>query len=171
MAYITASDFLKCYDSRRVGQLLNDNDEQMFSSQILNSTVLAELLRQATKMIDSACAVGARYDPTELASLALDTDAGGFIRRVCADIAFGLLVKRRGYSLSETQDLAAGYTEAMGFLDQLRLGERIFDLPGVPEAGLPDVARLGINSTGTSVARNSRFFGITPTTRPYGGCY
>jgi phage gp36-like protein len=168
MAYCTPAAFLQCYDSRRVGQLLTDNDEPLFSSQILSSSVLAELLRQATKIIDAACAVGDRYDPTELATLASDVEHGGLIRRLCADIAFGLLQQRRGYSLKEIQDLSSGYQLAMDMLEQLRMGERIFNLDGVPEAGLPDVVRLGVNSAGPSVANCSRFFGNTPTTNRFG---
>lgn len=163
-AYLTGDQFLQCYDARRVGQWLSDNDTPLTPAESASSAILAELVRQAGKMIDSAATNAARYSRQDLGSLAADVENGGLIRRLCADLAYGLLAKRRGYSAAEVAELAPGYVEAMSMLDQLRLGERIFDLPGVPEAGLPGVVRLGGSQSG-SIGQSKRFFGCLPVNR------
>lgn len=159
-SYLTGNQFLLAYDARRVGELLSDTGTPIVSGSIPSDPVLIEMINQAESMVNLATRVGDRYQTSDLVSLAADAIAGGTLRRLVADLAWGLLNKRRGISASDLGTMAPGYGEALQTLELLRLGERIFDLPEAAEAGLPSVQKLGSDSPGQLVAK-TRFFGCT----------
>jgi phage gp36-like protein len=148
VSYATPSQMLTRYDARRLGDLVVDGDKttpRATPTQLLSDPVLAEMLADASGLIDAALLVGGRYSPADLATLAaveaaLPTPSSTFklLVRLTCDLAYGLLVRRRGLGM----DLAPGYAEAAALLDRLSNGELIFDVAAVVEAGRTRVVQL-----------------------------
>lgn len=155
MSYATISDLKTRYDNRRLGDLIKDDDTRATGSTLDNSTVLQAVLDDATGMIDSACLAGKRYTTDDLSGLT-GTDAALLIR-ICCDLAYGLLVRRRGFTEQEVAKLAPGYNEAMQILRQLRLGELVFNVAAVLEAGT--MTRAIFSKNVTLLSKASRLFG------------
>lgn len=148
MPYVTPDQFLLKYSADRVAQILSTADAEVLASQASGSAVLADALADASGMIDGACRVGQRYPAADLAALAdgavplsdgTTPPANGtaLLRRLCSDLAFGLLCGFRGWSGAEAEAFAPRYKDALFLLEQLRLGERIFDIDSSADAGLP----------------------------------
>lgn len=147
MAFLTAAQFVQRYDVRRVGDWLKDDNTRATAADIANpvttaGAIVALALEEASELIVAAGAVGKRYTRADLAGLVANTTAtpsGYLLQRLTADLAFGLLVKRRALPHEETEALGPAYGEALAYLEALRRGDRIFfDVADVPEAGLPD---------------------------------
>lgn len=155
MAYVTAAQFLRLVDRRRVRDLLSDSGTPVADADLADNENLADILGVASEMIASAALVGERYTPEQLAALAASATGGYLLRSLTAHLAYGLLVSRRGQGAADVSRQAPMYVEALRQLDQLRTGAALF--PGVPnddhpDAGLPATANL--NAT-TQTARVS----------------
>lgn len=165
MAYATASDLLTRYDSRRVGDLVSDSGAR--DANPAASPVLAACLDDASGMIDLACMVGGRYTPTTLA--AMTGNSSKALVRLACDLAYGLLVARRGYSSTDQKTMAPQYDQAQNTLELLRKGERVFDIynGGDPEEGSGTTATiklikartLGYSNGSDMVGNAYRLFG------------
>jgi hypothetical protein len=144
MAYSTPDQFLLYYDVRRVSQLLSDSGTPVGLVDVPTNAVLLELLSAASEMVAAAALVGKRYTTANLETLADSASAGFLLRKLVIDIAFALLVIRRGQGAADVDRLCPAYSEAQRLLEQLRLGYTLF--PGLDdphaEAGLPAVANL-----------------------------
>jgi hypothetical protein len=84
------------------------------------------------------------------------------VRLVC-DLAFGLLVARRGYSAQDQTAMAPQTKAANEMLEMVRRGERLFDSADVAEAGV-NVQSLytrteGFSSQTDLVGRSQRLWG------------
>jgi phage gp36-like protein len=128
MAYATPQDLLIRYDERRVADLVSDTGTR--SAAPLTSPVVAAVLEDAAGIIDSACRVGGRYSIADLAAMA---GSGHYLLvRLSCDIAYGLLVARRGYSTTDMKVMAPQLEFANKMLDDLRKGDRVLDIFGFP---------------------------------------
>lgn len=143
MAYATPANMKSRYDSRRLGDLVKDDGTRASESALDTDPVLAELLEDASAIIDSHVLRGDRYLQADLDALA-GKDLKLLVRLTC-DLAYGLLVQRRGYTASETASLAPAFASAMTYLDRLAGGELIFDVERVRQAGLPQRAVIDKN--------------------------
>lgn len=159
MAYATAQDLLLRYDARRVSDLVSDTGSRsVYPDQ---SPVVAAVLDDASGMVESACRASQRYTANDLQALTGNTSA--LLKRLVCDLAFGLLVARRGYS-SQDQRVMAPQTEAAnGMLEMLRRGERIFSDQDNADAGV-NVVTLRTTppgyTSGTDLAgRSQRLWG------------
>lgn len=151
-SFVSNSEFLIRYDGRWVGKNVLDTGSAANVAELADATspgglVLKALLEEASEYVMGAAAVGARYSETDLRpnSLVVPPYPGGgaLLTRIVCDIAMGLSLKRRGRAISDYKALSASYDEAMEYLELLRRGERIFfDIPDVPEAGLPTTANM-----------------------------
>lgn len=160
MAYATPADFLFAYDARRVAELLSDTDNPVTPDDIANNETLLRLLEDASAEVRLACRVGERYTADHLAALAVDPTHKYSLIRLVNDICYAFLVSRRGYSSKELQDLAPNWERAQQMLEWLRLGERVFDASGAPEAGAAVDVITPLQSTRcTIVSKASRLFG------------
>jgi len=173
--FVTNRQFLQRYDGRWVGQnILDDNSAASIASlQIVSTeagTRLQSILSEASEMVMSAAAVGARYTERDLRDRPNDSPpyvgGGDFLVRIVCNIAMGLVLMRRGRALSDENALSGPYNDAMAQLELLRRGERIFfNVPGVPEAGLPSTAsmapRPGIDPP-LITQEAARYFGTGP---------
>lgn len=159
MAYATAQDLLTRYDARRVADLVSDTGSRSVYPD--SSPVVAAVLDDASGMVDAACRVAKRYTVADLNSLTGSTKAL-LVRLVC-DIAFGLLVARRGYSAQDQTAMAPQTKAANEMLEMIRRGERLFDCIDVAEAGV-NVLSLktrteGYTSQTDLVGRSQRLWG------------
>ena len=159
MAYATAQDLLTRYDSRRVSDLVSDTGTRSVYPD--SSPVVAAVLEDASGMVDAACRVAKRYTVTELANLTGSTRSL-LVRLVC-DLAFGLLVARRGYSAQDQTAMAPQTKAANEMLEMERRGERLFDSADVAEAGVNVLSLYtrtdGFSSQTDLVGRSQRLWG------------
>lgn len=161
MPYATSSQFLERYDRRRVGELCRDNNTSATTGEIVSpDAVVLAMLNDASGMIDSAVRAGRRYSTSDLA--ALPTNSNYLLVRLCCDLAYGLLVARRGYNATDQFAMSPLYTAALQTLEQLRNGERVFVTDGAMDAGLPTTAVIG-RDINHITAEASRHFGVLDT--------
>lgn len=142
--FITNAQFLSRYDYRWVGMNLLDDDSDATEADLLSTSTVAggriQLFAfEASEMLMGACAVGARYSEDDVRTY------GGYLKlRICADLMIAPVLKRRDRALTDESALSKAYDEALQYLEQLRRGERIFfQVPDVPEAGLPTTSDMG----------------------------
>jgi hypothetical protein len=159
---------LASYDRRTIRQELSDSGSPVTDGDLADNTVLQQLLDEAADIIKSSAMVGKRYTPENLTALAASATEGFFLRRLNSDIAYGLLMSRRGRAASDIARLAPLYVIAHDYLKQLRSGELIFggvDATTYPEAGLPslvDMTAANPDAPQSLLSRNVRYFGINP---------
>ena len=135
MAYASTIDLTRRYDERRVGQLILDNGEKATPAQITSSAVVSEILEDASSLVDAYALRGGKYTTTDLAGLTGSPQK--FLKRLVCDLAYGLLVERRGFTETEARANAPGYARALGLLDKLAAGELIFTTDAAIAAGKP----------------------------------
>jgi hypothetical protein len=125
-SFLTADEFIKRYDVRRTCELLSDTGTPVSAGSLSSNTNLEALLGEATEMVLSAAAVAEEYSETELQTLADSTTSGFLLRRLVADLTFGLLVSRRATSAADMDRLAPQWKFAQYHLQQIADGVRIF---------------------------------------------
>lgn len=143
MAYCTAAQFIASYDSRRVRELLSDSGTPIGQPDLAANAILLQLLEEASEMVIAAISVRQKYTRDELNAMAASATEGFLLRRLVADLAYGLLQQRRGVAAGDISRLAPGYVLAQQMLGQLREGLLI--LPKAadetrPRTGLPSVS-------------------------------
>ena len=157
MAYLTRTEFLDRYDHRRVGSLVKDDDTRKSKADMITGDdVLDAALADGESYINAALFAANRYEASDLDGLTGDDAA--ILKRLNADLAYGFLLKRRGYSSTALESEAPGYGEAMGYLEALRTGERILNLTDNKNAGLPKNQKLSTKIT-LVTGRSNRYFG------------
>lgn len=136
--YATVTDLMSRKDPVLLGQLASDDPDTIVSADDLPTTqCVLDVLADASGEVDAACLIAQRYTPYQLANL--DGNSLNMLKRLVCTLAFTFLRRRRGF---EGEDLEE-FKQALEMLEQLRKGERIFgDVPGVAEAGNPEVAPL-----------------------------
>lgn len=134
--YCTPQRFIDAYDLRTVGDLLSDTNTRLISSQILASTVLNELLMEASGWVESACMVAGRYAPADLA--ALTGNSAQMLAGMVAGIAMFFLWDRRPERLAKMA-LPAKADMALKQIGALEQGTAIFGILEVTQAGVPNV--------------------------------
>lgn len=184
--YLLPSELTVYYDKRRIVGLVSDtgtpiDDGDLDSSSSAGYTAIYKLIRAQSSRIDSRCQQGKRYSRTDLENLAykartatsLDPEPDTYeakwkrfaiLQQLTADLFFGDLLARRGYSADQFKTMAPRYLEALELLEQLYQGQAIFDLDGPKTAGQPHVATLGENVLKSSDF--NRMFGIWPGSNP-----
>lgn len=157
MPYATPAQMTLRYDVRRLGQLCTDGTQPLVPAQLTANTILLEALEDAAGLINSALLRGGRYDAADLAALT-GSDAKLLVRVTC-DLAYGLLVQRRGYTSTELESLAPAYTGALALLDRLANGELVFNIPSAIAAGKP--VRVVIDKNLQLISSSRRLYGDT----------
>ena len=156
--YITPLELVTYYDKRRVLDLASDTGATAVIADLSSSGsaaygFVAAAIRTAAGMLDSHCQMGKRYTRSVLeaiitAALAAPADEAkmkraAMIRQMVADLAYGVMLGRRGYSADATKNLAPRYEEALATLERLAQGLQVFDLDANIEAGRPHAVRIG----------------------------
>ena len=170
MAYLTAAEFLLRYDQNRVADYVTtDPDNPVDPANLGSDPVLLALLESGKQMILAAARVGGRYTEAQLAGL-----GDAFIKDLNADITYGRIVARKGYTGQELAMLAPLYADAMGKLAQLEAGSLIFNIQVVADAGVTQSQQVVPALLPTSVVYTTatlpRFFGSTGQIGQGGWC-
>lgn len=164
MSYAQPSDIITRYDVRRLGDLVNDDGTRASSTQLLSSPVLQSALDDASGMIDAACQRGQRYSPNDLALLTSATsgtplwNSFQLLVRLTCDLAYGLLVGRRGYNSTDTGSQSPRYVEAMRLLERLGNGDWVFVTANALAAGVP-IPQVLLSQDVSLISSNTRYFG------------
>lgn len=176
--YVTPAQMIVYYDERRILQLVSDDGVDAAVGDLSNTgsdayVLLAALILATDAEIDSALQVGQRYDRLDLEAMITAADTQGsqtatewaaakkrasILRRLAADLTYGALIGRRGFSEEIMKAQAPRYEIAQQQLAALGDGGRIFDLDAPKTAGVPGQTRIGQNISNT--VRNSPLFGV-----------
>ncbi len=180
LSYIVPVELTLFYDSRRVLQLASDSGATAVIADLSNtaSTPYANVLsviRFAASELDSHCQQGKRYTRATLeaiitAAAASPGDEGlqkraALIKQLVADLAFGTLAARRGYTAESLSALAPRYETALATLERLATGIQIFDIDDAILRGVPSQVQIGKN--GYRPQNFNRLFGVFEDT--FGG--
>jgi len=164
--YATAANLFVWHDSAQVADMLRDGEGPrptrlaMLDTDSDPGSLLHTILLGASGELESACLVGKRYSPADLAAL---TYSGlNRLRKIVSDLAFWSLCQRRQPGAADP-DKVPGAKQALAELDRLRDGERIFGFTESAQAGLPSVSEPDPNQNlaGTVIQDGGRFFGNT----------
>ena len=152
--YASPSQMLERYDSRILGQLLEDDGTIVSAANAKNHPRLIAALEDATGQIRSAATVGDKYTNEQLEQLSRDEDP--FLVRMACGLALGFLYARR-QSTDQLPDEVIRFEE---WLATLRFGERIFPIAEVKEAGNTTHGYIADNTRGylQLVGDKSRYF-------------
>lgn len=161
MAHATVPDLLMRYDSRRIADLVLDTDQRATDVELAgNSTaglVVQTALSDASGMINSAILAGNRYLLVDLQNMT--EDSKGYLKRLCCDLAYGLLISRRGYGGADLDAMTSRSKESEAILELLRTGERVFEIEKNENAEIPQQAQVSrtINLFSSEL---DRYFGM-----------
>lgn len=136
-AYATAADMMARFDVNILGDICSDTGVPVEPAELASNAKITAALADASGLIEAACLQGKRYTAAQLA--ALTGNSLGYLKRICCQIAYGLLWDNRSWIDDERRDRAMDRMKAT--LKDLRTGEIIFDVPLVPEAGLPSISQ------------------------------
>ena len=178
-AYLTPAQLTVWYDTTRLYQLIRDDGVDATASDLTDTgsaayQLLAAIITGVSAEIDSALQVGRRYARTDLETMVDDALAVGataadlkrvtVLYRLVADLTFGALVSRRGFSAASMAELCPRYEDAQRTLAALADGGRVFDMEPPKTAGMPTRVQIGTGISNT--VRNSRLFGQFPVYGP-----
>ncbi len=140
--YALAADLFVYHDPQQVGECLVDRGAPTPQRATLTTTttplggILQRLLLAASGQLESACLVGKRYTPADLAAL---TGAGSErVKKLVCDLAFWTLRQRRQPGSADPKQVPGAW-EALETLTALRTGEQVFGFVEAAEAGLDAV--------------------------------
>lgn len=162
MPYATPADLLKRFDARTVGDLAADDGKRVVPSALLTDPNVSAVLDDASGEIEAALLQGERYSATDLANLTGNSQQ--YLKRICCEIAFGLLWRRRPWA--DDQQRLDAIKRADEHLERLRKGERVFDVVAVKDAGLPDVTGVTIADLENLNLLRDRTFHYYPARAP-----
>jgi hypothetical protein len=155
-SYASVSDLLLRKDARIVGELANDDGSVSNPAALATHPAVAAALNAASGEIESACLIGERYTPADLA--ALTGVSAEYLKSLVCDIAMHRLAERRGLRFEDTH---VAFDRARETLDRLRSGDRIFSFAEAEQAGVAsDQFVQGFQLDRLNLAsNNSRYFG------------
>ncbi len=173
MPYATAQDMIDQIDKRWLFQLVYDNNLPATEAQFLASTRVATALSSAAGRILASALQGRRYTKAILDELTGDGLA--LLVWLNVQLAAGHLATARQIPAKDMAETLPAYGEALAFLQQLQLGNVIFDVDENATAGLPTTQPfcspilVGARRYFGNVARSSPCCTPDPCNPP-GGC-
>ncbi len=182
LSYLNPVDLVRFYDSRRVLQLASDTGVIAVIADLSNSSsapygIVLNAIRTAASDVDSHCQQGKRYTRSVLETFVSEAVASpadeakqkrmALLQQLVADLAYGLLASRRGYTGDSLKAWAPRYETALVTLERLAQGFQIFDDDNSINAGVPSSVQIGKNRYRPT--DSNRLFGIFPDSlNPYG---
>jgi hypothetical protein len=157
-SYLTPAELPTYYDLRRVLELASDTGEAATEGDLGSTSsdayaFVMSAIRKGASDLDSHCQMGKRYTRATLQTIISEALASpadevlqkraALIRQIVADLAFGIMLGRRGFSADAVGKLAPRYEEALATLERLSQGFQVFDLDDNIQAGVPSRARIG----------------------------
>src|SRR5689334_16034651 len=120
--YLSASEFIRYYDTRVVAELLSDTGTKV--TDVVGNANLAELISAACGEVEASALRGGRYTATDLADIATSgTFGAGHLKKLVATCVMNNLRSRRG---RVGEDELQSHKWAEQHLKALRQGEEIF---------------------------------------------
>lgn len=181
--YVEPDDLIVFYDTDRVLDLVSDTAlgapratvaDLSASGSAAYRRALA-IIQSAAGDVDSHCQMGKRYTRENLETIVNDywdapadqakAKRARILQQIVADLTFGLLLSRRGYTGDQLRQQAPRYEEALKTLDRLAQGIQVFDLDANVNASVPVRVSIGLTSYRPSL--DNAMFGIWPNW-PYG---
>jgi phage gp36-like protein len=154
MAFATAQDMLDRIDSRWLCDLILDDGTAGTEAEFLASTRVAAVLDDAAGIILAYALQGGRYTEDDLDDL---TGASlSLLVRLNVDLASALLAEARQVPVEDVEKTIPGYGRTLKFLEQLQLGNVIFNVQAAIDAGSP---KLAYNVAGYMIPTMERYFG------------
>lgn len=154
-SYCTGDEFLARYDQRIVADMLGDDGNPVSTVGLSTNTRLVMLLKQASGRLEASCAMGERYRPADLQ--ALTGNAHEFLAGLVADLAYGLVMSRRGMF----EEAPPRVKDAEATLARLSEGALIFPTIQAEQAG--HVSNRQITTAQRDalglISGNDRYFG------------
>lgn len=154
MAFATPTDLVARVDVRWLGLLVKDDGTLATQAEVLASTRVAAALESAAGFILAYALQGGRYTRAMLDALTGYSLA--LLKQLNCDLAAAIIAESRQVPLAEVEKSVPGYGRTMAFLEQLQLGNVIFDVDAAVDAGSPKLAR---NNPGYLVPNMTRYFG------------
>lgn len=162
--YCSAAVLFQFHDWQQIADMLRDGESprptkmRLLDATSTEGAQLVNMLLAASGELESACQVGARYSPADLAAL---TGAGLLrLKKLTADLAFWLICEFRQPATADPKSIP-GAAKALEALEQLKDGKRIFSFTesgtaGNPSVGTPDTSKMP--DPGSILNRASRLF-------------
>lgn len=148
MAFATPDDVVTRVDYRWLALFVLDEDAPASLQDVLDSTRLAAALEDAAGLILMYTRQGGRYTLANLTDLT--GPSASLLVRMNVDLAATLLAEARQVPSADIEKTIPGYGRTMSLLQQLSLGNVIFDVPAVADAGVPHLAYRGRHALGRS---------------------
>lgn len=128
--YLSATDFLRYYDTRVVAELLSDTGTKVTTP--ASDAGLAEHLRAACGEVEACALRGGRYTADDLTEIAAsETHGGSFLKKLVAACVINNLRSRRARVGEDELTAHKWVTQALA---QLGRGEMIFGVVEVQDA-------------------------------------
>lgn len=170
--YLLPEELPLFYDSRRVLELINDLGTGAATLSDLGTLgtpenlLVQSVILSVSAEIDSALQVGNMYARNDIEQIMRLTETetdpellrialkrAHLVKQLTADLVFGRLLSRRGYTSAAMVEVAPNYPEALKKINELASGRRIFDLEATRLAGVPSTAPIGISAVNPRLAR------------------
>lgn len=143
MSYAIPSDIMTRYDVRRLGELVRDDNTRLTPGQLATDPILQMSLDDGTSLINAAILRGQKYKVPDLMALAGVDRA--LLLRINSDLAYGFLIRRRGYTEAEIGSLAPGFKGAQSLLQLLEEGSLVFNVPANIQAAVTVTQKMSTN--------------------------
>lgn len=160
--YCTTAQLVSCSDERAVRQLLSDVGA-MVTGDLDDDPTLALFLGAASGLVESAASTGERYlvnaDENDLTALTGNSKL--FLAKMVADLALHDLWTRRKNGKPGDRP-PVNVERAEKFLEQLRLGERVFGILESQQSGALDTVvetSYEVDQRRGVIVEADRFFG------------
>lgn len=175
--FITNAQILDRVDARWIGDNILDDGTTPSEGDLADTGTTAgarleQLAVDASEELMGACAVAARYTEDDVR-----TYGGNLLLKIMAGLVVGGVLGRRVRAAADQEAFSPMYKASLDYLEQLRRGERIFfNVPDVPEAGLPGTASMtpvpGLDAQPLITCVAGRYMGDLTINRnwPFGGC-
>lgn len=134
-AYAEPSDMLARHDQSVVAQLCSDDGHKVPAEDLATDPNLLAALEDASGDVEAALLIGKRYSVEDLEGLTGNSLAK--LKRIVCTIAMANLLERR--PVVHIQEADTYLKRAEAYLEQLRTGQRIFNLEDQVDTQLPTV--------------------------------
>jgi len=151
VAFATPQQVIDRIDVRWLGDLVTDDNTRATAAQVLASSRLEACLDDAAGLILAYALQGQRYSRDDLDGLT--AEGLSLLVRMNVDLAAAMLAEGRQVPLADIEKTIPGYGRTMGLLQQLQLGNVIFEVATAGRAGIPDIA---YQREGTNIICNMR---------------
>jgi hypothetical protein len=172
MSYALPLDLLARYDVRTLGDLVNDAGVRQGVANLVTDPVIQTMLNDAAGLVNTAIQQGNRITSDDITNLQTAGGTGwSMLVRLNCDLAYVMLCQRRGYASKELS-LLPQWINSNALLEQLRKGERIFDLVDAKQAGVANWSfpgRTAYHNIQLMRTHNAQFFPLPPPQFPNPG--